>query len=134
MSVRVVSGAVVVGLLRLSLAACQTGAASGAAGGAVAGAVVGGPVGAVAGGVAGATLGAALTPEETTRVREYVVAQRVPSVRVRRSVDVGYRVPSRIALRPLPPDLGVKRTYSYTIINDRPVLVDPGTREVVYVY
>jgi hypothetical protein len=72
-------------LLPAALSACQT-AESGAVGGAVAGAVVGGPVGAVVGGVAGAAAGAALTPEETTRVRTYVVAQRRPSVRLREEV------------------------------------------------
>ncbi len=119
--------------LSVSLAACQSGAGSGAAGGAVAGAVVGGPVGAVVGGVAGAALGAALTPDETTRVRQYVVAQRAPSVRLREEVTVGSRLPSSVALRPLPPEVGVRRTYSYTVINSRPVLVEPTTREVVYV-
>jgi hypothetical protein len=126
--------ALAAGLLSLSLAACQTGATSGAAGGAVAGAVVGGPVGAVVGGVAGAALGAALTPEETTRVQQYVVAQRTPSVRLREEVQVGYRLPPRVAVRPLPPELGVSRPYGYTVVNNRPVLVEPSTREIVYIY
>ncbi|HEX2134772.1 MAG TPA: DUF1236 domain-containing protein [Microvirga sp.] len=119
-------------LLASSLAACA-GATGGATGGALAGAAVGGPVGAVVGGVAGAAVGAALTPEETTRVQQFVVTQRVPSVRLREEVTVGYRVPARVALRPLPPEVGVRRTYSYTVINERPVLVDPMTREVVLV-
>ena len=124
-----------IALLSISVAACAGGGATGgAAGGALAGAAVGGPVGAVVGGVAGATIGAALTPEETTRVRQYVVAQPAPSVRLREEVTVGYRLPTRVALRPLPPELGVRRTYSYTVVNDRPVLVEPTTREVVYVF
>ncbi len=127
--------AAAIALLSISLAACAGGGATGgAAGGALAGAAVGGPVGAVVGGVAGATIGAALTPDETTRVRQYVVAERAPSVRLREEVTVGYRVPTRVALRPLPPELGVSRTYSYTVVNERPVLVEPATREVVYVF
>ena len=122
------------GLLGLVLAGCQTGAAGGAAGGAVAGAVVGGPVGAVVGGAAGAALGAALTPEETTRVQQYVVAQQVPSVRVRDEVRVGYRLPPRVTVRPLPAELGVSRPFGYTVVNNRPVLVEPSTREIVYIY
>src|SRR5688500_4972821 len=59
-------------LLAVPLAGCQS-AAGGATGGAVAGAIVGGPVGAVVGGVAGGVLGAALSPEESARVRQYAV-------------------------------------------------------------
>ena len=117
---RIVNPALAVILFGVPLAACQTGAGTGAAGGAVTGAVLGGPIGAVVGGVAGAAAGAALTPDETVRVRRYVVTQRAPSVRV--------------AYRPLPPDLGLRREYGYTIVNDRPVLVEPRTREVVYIY
>ena len=123
----------VIALVAASLAACA-GATGGATGGALAGAAVGGPVGAVVGGVAGAAVGAALSPDETTRVRQYVVTQSVPSVRLADPVTVGYRVPTRVALRPLPPELGIRRTYSYTVINERPVLVEPATREVVYVF
>lgn len=120
-------------LTALALAGCASNAATGAAGGAVAGAVVGGPVGAAVGGVAGAAIGS-LTPEETGRVREYVVTQRRPSVRVRDEVVVGYRVPPRAVLYPLPPEVGVRTSYEYTIINNRRVLVDPSTREVVEVF
>jgi hypothetical protein len=119
--------------MTLSLAACASNAPTGAAGGAVAGAVVGGPVGAVVGGVAGATVGAALTPDQSTRVRQYVVTQRRPSVRVRDEVVVGYQVPSRVRLYPVPADVGLTSEYQYTYINERPVLVEPQTRQVVYV-
>ena len=119
-------------LLALPLAACQTsGAAGGAAGGAVAGAVVGGPVGAVVGGVAGAAVGGALSPTETTRVREYVVAQPRPSVRVAGPVVVGQPLPTRVRLYPVPASVGLATPYSYTVVNNRTVLVDPQTREVI---
>jgi len=118
-------------MLAIPLAGCQTGAASGAAGGAVAGAVVGGPVGAAVGGVAGAAVGGALSPAETTRVREYVVTQRRPSVRVSEQVVVGERLPTRVRLYPLPPTVGLQTTYSYTVVNGQTVLVDPETREIV---
>lgn len=131
---RILNPALAVILFGVPLAACQTGAGTGAAGGAVTGAVLGGPIGAVVGGVAGAAAGAALTPDETIRVRRYVVTQRAPSVRVRENVTVGYRLPARVSYRPLPPDLGLRREYGYTIVNDRPVLVEPRTREVVYIY
>lgn len=129
----VVRPGIVLAALALPLAACGSNATTGAAGGAVAGAVVGGPVGAAVGGVAGAAVGAALTPDESTRVREYVVTQRRPSVRVRDEVVVGYQVPRRVRLYQVPPDVGLTTSYEYTVINDRPVLVDPASRQVVYI-
>ena len=120
-------------LVALPLAGCGSTTTTGAAGGAVAGAVVGGPVGAVVGGVAGAAIGAAMSPEETTRVRTYVVAQNRPSYTVRDEVVVGYRVPRRATLYVVPRDAGVTTNYRYTIINNRAVLVDPNTREIVEV-
>ncbi len=130
---RVLNSAALLTLLAIPLAACQTGATTGAAGGAVTGAVVGGPVGAVVGGVAGAAVGGALTADESTRVRTYVVAQRRPSLRVPNEVVVGEPLPPRVRLYPVPPTVGLRTNYSYTIVNDQAVLVDPRTRTVVQV-
>jgi hypothetical protein len=131
MSGRIQGVAIVLTFLALPLAGCQTGTATGAAGGAVTGAVVGGPVGAAVGGVAGAAVGAALSPEETTRVREYVVTQRRPSARVTEQVVVGQPLPPRVRFYPVPARVGLSNAYSYTVVNDQTVLVDPQTREVV---
>jgi len=124
-------------LLALPLSACQTGtetgAAAGAAGGAVTGAVVGGPIGAVVGGVAGAAVGSVLSAEESTRVRTYVVAQRRPTMRVTEEIVVGQPVPQRVRLYPVPQNVGLRNAYSYTVVNDQTVLVDPQTRTVVQV-
>ncbi len=117
----------------LALAACQSGTAPGAAGGALTGAIVGGPIGAAVGGVAGAAVGTALTAEESTRVRSYVVAQRRPSITLREEVAVGQPLPPRARLYSVPPSVGLSNPYSYTIVNDRTVLVDPRTRTVVQV-
>ena len=125
--------ALVVGL---PLAGCGSSVTTGAAGGAATGAAIAGPVGAAVGGVTGATVGAAvgaLTPDETVRVREYVVTQQQPSVRITENVDVGYRLPTRVTLYPVPQSVGMRSDYRYAIVNDRRVLVDPSTREVVYV-
>ncbi len=130
---RVLSSAALLTLLAIPLAACQSGATTGAAGGAVTGAVVGGPVGAVVGGVAGAAVGSALSADESTRVRTYVVAQRRPSIRVAEEVVVGQPLPPRVRLYPVPPSMGLQTNYSYTIVNDQTVLVDPQTRQVVQV-
>ncbi|MCB5175714.1 MULTISPECIES: DUF1236 domain-containing protein [Microvirga] len=129
----VLTSAALLTLLAIPLAACQTGAATGAAGGAVAGAVVGGPVGAAVGGIAGAAAGGILTAEESTRMRTYVVSQRRPSVRVSDEIVVGRPLPSRVRVYPVPPTVGLQNPYSYTVVNDRTVLVDPQTREIVEV-
>ena len=76
-------------------------------------------------------MGAALSPEETGRVQTYIVAQRRPSYTVRDEVVVGYRVPRRATLYMIPRDAGITTMYRYTVINNRAVLVDPNTREIV---
>jgi hypothetical protein len=129
----VLSSAALLTILALPLAACQSGSTAGAAGGAVTGALVGGPVGAVVGGVAGAAVGGALTADESTRVRSYVVAERRPSIRVSEQVVVGQPLPPRVRLYSVPPSVGLRSNYSYTVVNDQPVLVDPQTRTVVQV-
>jgi hypothetical protein len=96
--------------------------------------VVGGPVGAVVGGAAGAAAGATLSADESVRARRYVIAQRRPSVRVREDVVVGYRLPPSVVVYPVPAEVGLRSQYEYAIINNRRVLVEPTTREVVYVY
>jgi Protein of unknown function (DUF1236) len=108
------------------------GAAAGAATGAVGGAVVGGPVGAAVGGVTGAIVGGLAGPQET-KFREYVVTQKVPSYTYKEDVRVGAVLPeSGVTYREVPSEYGVKN-YRYTVINDTPVLVEPGTRRVVQV-
>jgi len=123
----------VISIVALPLAGCGNSTRTGAAGGAVTGAVVGGPVGAVVGGVAGAAVGASLSPDETVRARRYVVAQRRPSVRVREDVVVGYRLPPRVVSYPVPAEVGLQSEYEYAIVNNRRVLLQPTTREVVYI-
>ncbi len=137
MRVRAPIATLALALLALPLAACQTdtgtGFASGIAGGAVVGAVVGGPVGAAVGGVAGAAVGGILSTEEKARVRTYVAAHRGPSVRLTEPMVVGQPLPPRARLSPVPASVGLRNPYSYTVVNDRTVLVDPRTREIVTV-
>ena len=102
-------------------------------GGAAAGAAVGGPVGAAVGGVAGAAVGGALTADQSTKVKTYVVKEKRPSVKVTEKVAVGETLPSSVQFYAIPADVGVQRQYRYTVVNDRTVLVDPGTRKVIQV-
>ncbi|MCZ0964271.1 DUF1236 domain-containing protein [Paracoccus benzoatiresistens] len=105
------------------------GAAGGAASGAIAGAVVGGPVGAAVGAVAGGVMGDisedALTPE----TRTYVMDNKVESVVIDGEVAVGTQVPETVEIHTIPDS-----EYSYVYVDERPVLVEPQSREIVYIY
>lgn len=108
------------------------GAAAGGATGAAAGAIVGGPVGAAVGGVTGAIVGG-LAGEQQPRFRQYVVQQNVPSYRYQEEVRVGAVLPSSgVEYYEVPAEYGVKN-YRYTVVNETPVLVDPGTRRIVQI-
>ena len=119
--------------LPLAAHAQGSGAAPGAVGGAAAGAAVGGPVGAAVGGVTGAIVGGALTADESAKVKQYVVREKRPSVRVTETVTVGEELPSSVEVYPVPADAGVRTEHRYTVVNDRTVLVDPKTRRIVQV-
>jgi uncharacterized protein YraI len=103
-----------------------TGTVTGAAGGAITGAIIGGPVGAAIGGVAGATLGGAISAPP--RVTTYVVEQPVDPVFLEGEVVVGATLPEPVVLHAVP-----DYEYQFAYVNHQRVLVDPGTREVVYI-
>ena len=107
-----------------------SGAAGGAATGAVAGALIGGPIGAVVGGAVGAaaggTAGAVIDPPG--EVRTYVTSNQVEPVYLEGEVVVGAGLPETVELREIP-----DYEYRYVYVNGQPVLVDPGTRRIVYV-
>ncbi|MDQ0323569.1 hypothetical protein QO002_005775 [Pararhizobium capsulatum DSM 1112] len=104
-------------------------AVTGAAGGAVTGAIVGGPVGAAIGGAVGLVAGAAIDPPPE-RIVTYVQQQPVQnSVVVKQPIVVGKPVPQEVVLMPIAED----PRYSYTVVNDQRVIVDPQTRTVVQV-
>src|SRR5450759_5587335 len=90
------------------------------------GAVVGGVIGGVVGGVAG-VLGVDARP----RFRHYVVEEHRPSYRYEGDVRAGAVLPEAgVTYYEVPQEYGVHE-YRYTIVNDRPVLVDPRTHRIV---
>ena len=101
---------------------------TGVVGGAVTGAVVGGPIGAVVGGIIGGSIGAAAEPP--AEVRTYVMQERVPSARVADPIVEGQPLAPTIEVRPVPK----YPQYGYAIVNDRRVIVEPKTRQVIKVY
>jgi hypothetical protein len=100
---------------------------TGVVGGAVTGAVVGGPVGAVVGGIIGGTIGAAAEPP--AEVTTYIMQERAPSARVTSAIVEGQPLPATIEVKPVPK----YPQYGYAILNDRRVVVDTKTRQVVKV-
>ena len=92
------------------------------------GAIVGGTIGGVVGGVTGI-----LGVDQRPRFHRYVVEQHRPSYRYEGDVRVGAELPEAgVTYYDVPQEYGA-REYRYTVVNDRPVLVDPRTRRIVEV-
>jgi hypothetical protein len=70
-------------------------------------------------------------PEQRTRIREYVVREKVRPYRER--VTVGATLPANVELHTAPAEWGpsVSR-YRYVYSNDNVYFVDPGSRRVIY--
>ena len=121
-----------------------SGAAKGGAVGAEEGSEAGGPVGGVVGGAVGAAAGAVggaadvvgdvLGADERPRFREEVVREHRPSYRYAEPLRAGVVLPERgVTYYDVPPRYHVKPGYRYTIVNERPVIVEPRTRKVIEV-
>ena len=89
-------------------------------------------VGAAVGGVAGAVAGG-IADDQRPKFRTYVTSERRPSYAYKEKVVVGAKLPtSGVTYYDVPKEYGVTK-YRYTVVNDRPVLVDPGTHSIVQV-
>ena len=127
-----IAGAVVAALTIPFAAHAQSGASTGAVGGAIGGAIVGGPVGAVVGGIGGFIIGG-ISDETRPRFRTYVVQERRSSYAYDRDLAIGAQLPSSgVTYYEVPAEYGVK-SYRYTVVNNRTVLVDPRTHRIVQI-
>lgn len=72
-----------------------------------------------------------IAPEQETVIREYVRKQPLASVKLPGvELNVGSTLPDTVELHTIDaPDV----TYRYVVVDDRTVLVDPGTRKIVRV-
>ena len=72
-----------------------------------------------------------IKPEQQTVIREYVKTRPVASVDVPDvKIAVGTKLPDTVELHAIDaPDM----SYSYVVVDDRTVVVDPDTREIVHV-
>ena len=81
-------------------------------------------------------VGAGITfaPEQRTRIKEYVVRERVAPVTVRERIAVGARLPADVELRTVPSDWGpAVSKYRYIYSGDNVYFVEPSSREVVHI-
>ena len=71
-----------------------------------------------------------ITPEQDTVIHEYVKKQPLASVKVPGvELNIGTALPDTVELHEIP---DVK--YRYTVIDNRTVVVDPGTHKIIKVY
>ncbi|MCJ2043677.1 DUF1236 domain-containing protein [Methylobacterium sp. J-078] len=119
--------------LSLPMAAQAQGLVRGAERGAQDGADAAGPIGAIVGGAVGAatgTVGGILGVDDRPRFRSYVTRERRSSYDYNGDVRVGTVLPSSgVTYYEVPAEYNA-RGARYTIVNDRPVLVDRGHRIV----
>lgn len=62
-------------------------------------------------------------------VRTYITENPVEPVYLEGEVVLGATVPSSVAVQPIP-----EYEYEYVVVNNQPVLVEPSTRRIVYIY
>ena len=133
----ILQASVVAAVVAVPLMAHAQGTLRGAAEGAEAGGRAAGPVGAIVGGTVGAATGTVegiLGVDDRPRFREYIVRERRPSYRVHEEVRVGAVLPEAgVTYYDVPAEYHVRSGYRYTVVNDRPVIVEQRTRRVVQV-
>jgi hypothetical protein len=82
------------------------------------------------------TAGASVTiaPEQRTRIKQYVVQQKVKPMTVEKRVTVGATLPADVELHSVPSDWGPELgRYRYVYSGDDVVLVEPSSRRVIQV-
>lgn len=131
---RILSMAVVVATVAISVSASAQGVPGGVERGAREGERAAGPVGAVVGGTVGGVVGGVagiLGVDQRPRFHSYVVEQRRPSYQYSGNVVVGSELPEAgVTYYDVPEEYGA-RSYRYTVVNGRTVLVEPRTRRIV---
>src|SRR5215468_1250158 len=76
-----------------------------------------------------------LTPVERQTIYRTIVRERVSPARPTVEYRVGTRVPGSVQLYSVPQEVAVEvpviRSYKFMVVNDRVVLIDPATSEVI---
>ena len=75
-----------------------------------------------------------IAPEQRTRIKEYVVKERVKPVTVKERVTVGATLPADVELVAVPETWGPSVSkYRYVYSDNHVVLVEPSSRRVVQI-
>jgi hypothetical protein len=75
-----------------------------------------------------------IAPEQRTKIKEYVVKQKVSPVTISERVTVGATLPANVELRSVPADWGpAVSKYRYVYHDNHVVLVEPSSRKVVQI-
>jgi hypothetical protein len=75
-----------------------------------------------------------IAPEQRTRIKEYVVKEKVKPVTLKERVTVGATLPADVELVAVPETWGPSVTkYRYVNWDNRVVLVEPSSRKVVQI-
>ena len=75
-----------------------------------------------------------LAPDQRTRIKEYVVKEKVKPVTIKEQVTVGTALPPGVEFLPVPTAWGPTLTkYHYVYHNNHVVLVEPASRKVVQI-
>ena len=77
--------------------------------------------------------GAVLAADQSTKVHEYVMKEKRPSVKVAQKVAIGTVLPTSVELYRLPADLGSKSDYRYGVVNEHTVLVEAKTHKIAQI-
>lgn len=84
----------------------------------------------------GTSVGSTITiaPEQRTKIKQYVVQQKVKPVTVKEKIAVGTTLPEDVELQTVPSDWGTDVSrYRYVYYGDDVMLVEPSSRRVVQV-
>jgi len=80
----------------------------------------------------GAGTSVVIAPEQRTKIKQYVVTQKVAPVTVKEKIAVGSTLPADVRLSPVPADWGPSVTkYQYFYSDNHVYFVEPSTRKIV---
>ena len=75
-----------------------------------------------------------IAPDQRTKIKEYVVKQKVAPVTVKERVMVGATLPANVELRAVPSDWGPSvAKYRYIYSDNNVYFVEPQSRKVITV-
>jgi hypothetical protein len=75
-----------------------------------------------------------IAPEQRTKIKQYVVKEKVKPITVKEKITVGATLPATVELQSVPADWGPSVSkYRYVYHDNNVVLVEPSSRRVVHI-